>query len=144
MPHYMGRGHIYIYIIIQVVSFYVRTYVPGEMGFYFHFCPSFPTLNFLSPLPQFNFPIPSPPCLLLPPISTAFSSPPPLPPTNSQSTFIFHLQYGIYAIENDYTSTNTHYKFITPPHASINQEHRSLHATSHRLQVFKCTVRRLT
>ena len=67
----------------------------------------------------------------LPPISISFSS----SPSNQLSVHI-HLPTPIRCgIGNHYT--NTHCNFITPPHASINQVHRSLHATSHRLQVYK-------
>ena len=96
----------------------------------------------LPPLPFLpNLPIPSlsPSSLLspislpflpsLPPTSTAFSSPP-----SNQLTVHTHLPIPIrIGIGNHYT--NTHCNFITPPHTSTNQLHRSLHATSHRLQV---------
>ena len=142
-----GEGtHIYIYIkLYRLFHFmYVHTYLvkwdststfalPSPLLTSYPLCPN--TIFQFPPLPAFSClqsPLHSPP--LLPSLQPTLS-----PHSSSISNMVYN-----YGIENDYTSTNTHYKFITPPHASINQEHRSLRATSHRLQVFKCTVRRLT
>ena len=85
-------------------------------------------------LPNLSIPSLSPSSLLspislpflpsLPPTSTAFSS-----PFSNQLSVHIHLPIPItIGIGNDYT--NTHCNFITPPHTSTNQLHRSLHATS--------------
>ena len=78
-----------VYTYIQVVSFYVYMCLVRWDSTSTFALPSLSSFYSLCSLP---LPFPSPPCPLLPPISTAFFSPPPLPTTNSQSTFIFQLQ----------------------------------------------------